>query len=188
MVFGIACIVINQTQLMILLFAIWMDIVDTCGYNDDKKFVYTGMVGIIFSTMLGGGMVPYTSWRLGLAQSWAKVVGEDINMGFMFMMTLCITLLGCTIYVWAMDKLFKVDFSKMKAFDVDKLGEESKVLRPRAKRIIIVYCITIFLVVLGNTLPSGMWLRTFVNKTVTVAGMYGICACLLYTSPSPRDA
>ena len=71
-------------------------------------------------------MIPYTSWRLGLAQNWGEVVGEELNMGFMFAMTLCITLLGCTMYVWAMDKLFKVDFSRMKAFDVDKLGEESR--------------------------------------------------------------
>ena len=183
-VFGIACIVINQTQLMILLFAIWIDIADTCGYTNDKKFVYTGMVGILLSTMLGGGMIPYTSWRLGLAQNWAEVVGEELNMGFMFAMTLCITLIGCTMYVWAMDKVFKVDFSRMKAFDVDKLGEESRVLRPRAKRIMLIYGITIFLVVLGNTLPSGMWFRNFVNKTITVAGMYGICAALLMIMPS----
>lgn len=40
------------------------------------------------------------------------------------------------------------------------------------------------MVVLGNTLPSEMWFRTFINKTVTVAGMYGICAALLMIMPS----
>lgn len=183
-VFGCACVVINQTQLMILLFAIWMDIAETCGYKDDKKFVYSGMTGIILATMLGGGMIPYTSWRLGLAQSWGEVVGADLNMGLMLAVTLPVTLLGCTLYVLAMVKVFKVDLSKMKAFDVEKLGDESKVLRPRAKRIIIIYLITIIIVVLGNTLPSGMWLRTFVNKTVTIPGMYGICAALLMIFPS----
>lgn len=88
-----------------------------------------------------------------------------------------------TVYVFVSKWVFKVDYSTMQKFDVNKMDEESKHLRPRTKRILVVYLLTVFLCILGNTL-IGTGLANFVNNTVTVAGMYCICAAILLVLPS----
>ena len=182
-VFGVSAVVINQIALSILLYAIWIDIADTCGYPKNSPFRYVGMGGILMGTILGGAMIPYQSWMLGLANTWAEVTGEPINFGLMGVMTFICTVLILTVYVLASRVVFKVDYSIMEKFDVDKLGEESKHLRPRSKRIIIVYLITVVVVLLGSTI-QGTALSNFVNNTMTVAGMFCLCTALLLIIPS----
>ena len=73
----------------------------------------------------------------------------------MFLLTGLVGTIVMTAYVILGAKLFKVDFSIMKGFDVEKMGEDSKHLRPRAKRIIIVYVIIMLLSIFcRNILPK----------------------------------
>ena len=117
-------IVISQISMALLLYAIWGDIADSCGYAKESTFRYYGFGGILLSLMMGGAMIPYKSWMLGLANTWKEVTGGNINLGFMFLVTgICGTII-ITAYVFLGAKLFHVDFSTMEAFDVEKLGEE----------------------------------------------------------------
>lgn len=181
--FGLSAAVINQIALSLILYGIWQDIADSCGYEKHSSFRYMGAGGILLGTILGGALIPYQSWMLGLAQTWEGVTGEAINFGMMGAMTIPATILILTAYVLLGKYVFKVDYSVMQEFDVNKLGEESARLRPRAKRIIIIYLITVLLTILGNTLP-GTALADFVNNTMTTAGMFCACTAILLLLPS----
>ena len=181
--FGLSAAVINQIPLSILLYAIWIDIADSCGYPKNSSFRYVGMGGILLGTILGGAMIPYQSWMLGLANTWSEATQQPLNYGMMGAMTITATILILTVYVFATKAIFKVDYSIMERFDVEKLGDESKHLRPRSKRIILVYLATVIVVILGNTL-IGTGLSDFINNTMTVAGMYCLCTALLLIVPS----
>lgn len=182
--FGLSALVINQIQLQILLYAIWIDIAKNCGYKKDSNFIYFGMAGILLATVLGGCLVPYHSWMLGLALNWAEMTGVPLNFGQMGLMTTILTVLIMTLYVFAMRYVFHVDFSTMQSFDLEKLGEESKHLRPRAKRILIVYLLSVFVIILGNTFPEGSWVNDVVNNVIGVGGIYCICCVILMLLPS----
>ncbi len=176
-------IVISQISMALLLYAIWGDIADSCGYDEKSSFRYYGFGGILLSLMMGGAMIPYKSWMLGLANTWKEVTGGNINLGFMFLVTgICGTII-ITAYVFLGAKLFKVDFSTMEAFDVEKLGEESKHLRPRAKRIIIVYLITMLLAIFAGTFLNNPAAK-FLNDTLTLGGLYCLCSAILMLIPS----
>ncbi|MBR1812672.1 MAG: SLC13 family permease [Lachnospiraceae bacterium] len=182
-IFMWSAIAISQIPMSLLLYAIWGDIADSCGYEKDSSFRYYGFAGIMFSLMMGGAMIPYKSWMLGLANSWANVTGTPINLGLMFLITAIAGTIIITLYVFLGAKLFKVDFSIMESFDVDKLGEESKVLRPRAKRIIIVFLITMLLAIFAGTFLDNP-LSKFLNDTLTTGGLFCICSALLMVIPS----
>lgn len=176
-------IVISQISMALLLYAIWGDIADSCGYDKKSSFRYYGFGGILVGLMMGGAMIPYKSWMLGLATTWANVTGGNINLGLMFLITgICGTIV-ITAYVFLGAKLFKVDFSIMEAFDVEKLGEESKHLRPRAKRIICVYLVTMLLAIFAGTFTSNAFSK-FLNNTLTLGGLYCICSAILMVIPS----
>lgn len=167
----------------LLLYAIWNDIADSCGYDKKSTFRYYGFGGILLSLMMGGAMIPYKSWQLGLASTWQQVTGGNINLGLMFLITgICGTLI-ITAYVLLGARLFKVDFSTMEAFDVEKLGEESKHLRPRTKRILVVYLITMLLAIFSGTFLNTP-LSDFLNNTLTAGGLYCVCSALLMVIPS----
>ncbi len=182
-VFGLSCVVVSQIILSLILYGIWKDISDNCGYEKRSSFRYVGYAGIMLCTVLGGAMIPYQSWMLGLANSWSGVTGVTLNQGLMACFTIPATVLILTVYVFVSKWIFKVDYSTMQKFDVNKMDEESKTLRPRAKRILIVYILTVLLCILGNTL-IGTAYSTFINNTITVAGMYCICAAILLVMPS----
>lgn len=182
-IFGLSAIVINQIVLAIMLYGIWLDIAENCGYEKNSKFVYVGFSGILFGTMLGGAMVPYTSWQYGLAQIWGEVTGSPINFGLMACITVPCTALTMILYVYLSKAVFKVNYNKMKEFDATKLGEESKTLRPRVKRILIVFLLTVAVVILANTL-IGTSFANFVNNNLTAAGVFCMCAAILLILPS----
>ena len=182
-IFSLASSVISQISLDILLYMIWVDIADTCGYPKNSSFRYVGMGGILIGTTLGNGLIPFRGWKLGLANTFANVTGVPLNFGLMAVMTAICTVLIMTLFVLASKYVFKVDYSILKGFDVNTLGEESKTLRPRAKRILVVYLLTTFFVILGNTLTNSS-LADFINSTLTVAGAYCLCTALLLVLPS----
>ena len=182
--FGVSAVVINQIQLQIILYTIWLDIAKNCGYSEDSDFIYAGIVGIMMSTILGGAMVPYSGWMLGLANNWADASGIPLNFGSMGVMCVFATILISTLYVLSLQYVFKIDFSIMQRFDESKLGDDSKHLNKRSKRIIIVYFATIIIVIMGNTFPPGSALFNLVNNTLTIAGVYCICAAILLILPS----
>lgn len=182
-VFMWTAIVISQIPMALLLYAIWADIADSCGYAKDSSFRYYGFGGIILSLMLGGAMMPYKGWALGLATTWKNVTGISINLGLMFLFTAVAGTIIITLYVILGAKLFKVDFSIMKAFDVEKLGEESKHLRPRTKRIIIFFLTTMLLTIYAGTFPNAPG-ANFLNKTLTTGGLFCLCAGILFIFPS----
>lgn len=182
-IFGLSCVVVNQIVLSLILYGIWNDIADNCGYDEKSGFRYVGFAGVMLCTVLGGGMIPYQSWMLGLANNWSAAVDTQLNMGVMACITIPSTVLIITAYVFISKWIFKIDYSKMQRFDETKLGEDSKVMRPRVKRILIVYCLTVIICILGNTL-IGSKLATLVNQTITVAGCYCICAAILLILPS----
>lgn len=182
-IFMWSAIVLSQIAMALLLYAIWNDIADSCGYDKDSSFRYYGFGGILISMVMGGGMIPYKSWMLGLAKTWADVTGVNVNLGFMFLLTGLTGAIVITLYVILGAKLFKVDFSTMKGFDVNKMDEDSKYLRPRAKRIIIVYVIISLLSIFAGTVTDNA-LSSFVNNTLTVGGLYCLCSAILMVLPS----
>lgn len=181
--FGLTAAVIDLIPLGILLYAVWQDISDSCGYPKNSSFRYVGMGGILLGTILGYAMIPYQSWMLGLAETWASVTGKPLNFGLMAGMTVTATILILTVYVLASKRVFRVDYSIMKRFDVEKLGEESKRLRPRAKRIILAYVATVVVVVLANTL-MGTAMSDFVLNDMTTTGAFCLCTAVLLVLPS----
>lgn len=181
-VFMWSCIVLETIPMFLLLYGIWNDIADSCDYEKDSTFRYYGFGGILVSLLLGVSMMPYKSWQLGLATSWANVTGVKINLGQMLCCTSIIGTIVITAYVFLGAKLFQVDFSAMKAFDVNKLGEESKILRPRAKRIMAVYFVTVLLSLYAGTF-SGTALTNFIEKTLTVSGLFCLCTAILLIIP-----
>lgn len=183
-IFSIASIVINPIPLTILLFTVWLDISDSCGYSRDSNFLYGGMCGILLLGKLGGAMIPYTSWMYGLAAKWGGIFGEPLNLALMGFLTLLTSLVIITIYVLSLKYIFKVDFSMMKEFDTEKLGEESKTMRPRAKRILIIYVLTTLILIVSSTMSTDSVLGEFVNNTITAAGLYCLCAAILILLPS----
>ncbi len=182
-VFMWSAIVLSQIAMALLLYAIWNDIADSCGYDKNSTFRYYGFGGILLSMIMGGGMIPYKSWMFGLATTWADITGISINLGFMFLLTGITGALVITLYVILGAKLFKVDFSIMKAFDVEKMGEDSKRLRPRAKTIIIVYVIISLLTIFAGTI-THLPISKFINNTLTAGGIYCLCSALLMVIPS----
>ena len=176
-------IVISQIPMALLLYAVWSDIADSCGYEKNSTLRYYGFGGILLSLMMGGAMIPYKSWMLGLANTWAQVTGGAINLGFMFLITAICGTIIITAYVFLGAKLFKVDFSIMEGFDVEKLGEESKHLRPRTKRILVVYLITMLLAIFAGTFLNNP-LSDFLNNTLTTGGLYCVCSAILMVIPS----
>lgn len=182
-IFMWGCVVLETISTYLLLYAIWTDIADSCGYDKNSSFRYYGFGGILVSLMLGVSMMPYKGWQLGLATSWANITGVSINLGGMLCMTAVIGTIVITAYVILGAKLFKVDFSIMKAFDVNKLGEESAHLRPRAKIIIIVYMITMILSIFAGTFRNNA-LADFLNNQLTITGLYALCFIILIIVPS----
>lgn len=182
-IFGLSCVMVKVVILSVILYSIWKDISDTCGYEQDSPFRYVGYCGILLSTSLGAAMIPYQGWQLGLANTWSEVTGTQLNMGVMAAITVPTTILVITVYVFVSKGIFRVDYNTLQRFDVEKLGDESKILRPRLKRILVVYLATTFLCILGNTL-IGTGFAGFINKKITVAGMYCICTALLLLLPS----
>ena len=182
-VFGLVSLVISQVALGLILFTIWEDIADTCGYSKNSSFRYVGLVGVMLAVTLGGAMVPYDGWCLSVATAWAEVTGTRLNLGLMALMNIPITVLILTVYVFLSKWIFKVDYSIMKGFDVEKLGEESRHLRPRTKRIAIMYVSTVAICIFSNTFPKLPWCA-FINDKLSTAGMYALCAALLMILPS----
>lgn len=182
-VFMWSAIVVSQIPMGLLLYAIWADIADSCGYDKNSTFRYYGFGGILLSLMMGGAMIPYKSWMLGLANTWKEVTGGNINLGVMFLLTGIAGTIIITLYVFLGAKLFKVDFSIMKAFDVEKLGEESKHLRPRTKRIVSIFIATMLLTIYAGTFPKAPG-ANFLNNTLTAGGLFCLCAAILLVLPS----
>ncbi|EEQ60679.1 hypothetical protein CBFG_04391 [Clostridiales bacterium 1_7_47FAA] len=185
-VFMWSCIVLDTIPMFLLLYSVWNDIADSCGYDKDSTFRYYGFGGILVSLLLGVSMMPYQGWQLGLATSWANMTGSKINLGQMF---LCTSVIGTTVisgYVILGAKLFKVDFSRMGTFDVDKLGEESRHLRPRAKRIMAVYLVTVLLSLYTGTFP-GTVITNFIENILTVPGLFCLCTVLLMIIPGGEN-
>lgn len=178
-----SCIVMETIPLFLLLYSIWNDIAENCGYEKDSSFRYFGFGGILLAEMLGVAMMPYKSWQLGLATSWANITGVKINLGQMFICTAIIGTFAISAYVYLGSKLFKVDFSKMEVFDVEKLGEESKRLRPRCRRILAVYLLTVVLALFAGTFRNNP-VADFLNTTLTVAGLFCVCTAVLMILPS----
>lgn len=182
-VFGLSCALISQIAMGLLMFVIWQDIADTCNYDEKDPFRYAGYVGIIISTILGGGMLTYRGWAYGVMNNWAEATGSHMSIGLQAAMTIPATVIILTVYVFAAKWFFKIDYSRMKAFDVEKLGEESKVLRPRAKRIAIMYVLFVGLTIIANTFYKTGF-ATFINNKITAAGMYALCGAILMILPS----
>ncbi len=182
-VFMWANIVLETIPVMIMLCSIWGDIGASCKYEKNDNFYYYGFGGIILTLMLGISMMPYRSWQLGLAQTWANVTGTRISLGFMFICTAIMGIMVITAYVFLGAKLFKVDFSKMREFDVDKLGEESKHLRPRTRRIVIVYLIFMLVTIFVGTFTKSDF-AVYVNTVLTSGGLFAVCLVLLMVLPS----
>ena len=181
-IFMWSCLILNDLPLSLLLYAVWNDIADSCGYEKNSTFRYYGFCGIMVSLMLGSGMIPYRSWLLGLSVSWKEIFGAPINMGIMFLLTAIIGTLFVTIYVYLGAKVFKVDFSIMQEFDVEKLGDESKHLSHRMKRIISAFVISMLLSIYGGSFTGGF--ASFLNDTLTMGGLYCLIAVLLMVLPS----
>ena len=181
--FGLSCFFVNMIVLQIILYGVWNDIAENCGYEKGSTFHYYGFTGIVTATILGGSMCAKGSWALGLCQNWAALTGGIHNMGEMLIIMIPITVIILTAYTFAAKIVFKVDVSKLQAYDPDKLGEEAKVMRPRCKRVLIVYLTSTLLIVLGSSFAKTAF-GAFMNNTLTTAGATCIAAALLMIIPS----
>lgn len=183
-IFGLSAVVIYTVPLQVLLYAVWADIAESCGYEKNSKFVYAGFTGIMLACTAGDSLIPYTSWKLGLAETWSAAVGGEINLVLFGLMTVLIFLIAITAYVLLLKPVLKVDLSRLQAYDTDRMPEETKHLRPRAKRVFVVYMITVVICIVATALPAGNPLKKLVNSNLTNAGMYAICAVILMILPS----
>ena len=183
-IFGLSAVVIYTVPLQVLLYAVWADIAESCGYEKNSKFVYAGFTGIMLACTAGDSLIPYTSWKLGLAETWSAAVGGEINLVLFGLMTTLIFLLAITAYVLLLKPILKVDLSRLQAYDTNRMPEETKHLRPRAKRVFVVYMITVIICIVATALPAGNPLKKLVNSDLTNAGMYAICAVILMILPS----
>ncbi|MCI9359710.1 MAG: SLC13 family permease [Hungatella sp.] len=183
-IFGLSAVVIYTVPLQVLLYTIWLDISESCGYGKNSKFSYAGFTGILLACTMGDSLLPYTSWKLGLAQTWSESVGGDVNLVVFGMITVLIFFLAITAYVLLLKPVLKVDFSKLQAYDTDKMPEETKYLRPRAKRVFFVYMTTVVTCIVATALPAGNAFKVLINSNLTNAGMYAICAVILMIIPS----
>lgn len=177
---------VGQTSMILLLMPIWDSIAEACGYSNDKdNFRYWGFGGILLALVSGGGMMTYKGWTLGLANQWAELTGESINLAFQFGVNIILTAVLITMYWFVGMKLFKVDLSKVQAFDVNKMSEESKYLRPRVKRILVFYFITVAIAICSSV-PGvkDMGLFKFLSGTITTNGVYTLCSAILIVLPS----
>lgn len=181
-IFGLSCFLVDQIMMSLILYGIWTDICDNCGYEKGSNIWYVGFCGIMMSTILGGAMVSKGSWCLALAQSWSAVTGDYFNLGIQATMTVPATVLIITLYLVVTKFLFKIDYSTMGKFDTEKMGEESRTLRPRAKRVLVMYLTTVLLTVFGSAFP-GNPLSNLVNNTLTITGMYCLCSAILLILP-----
>lgn len=181
--FGLASIVVSPIVLLILLSSIWVNIAENCGYEKNSNFVYVGLGGILLGSCLGGAMIPYTSWQYGLAMTWGQVTGTPLNFGIMAAMTIPATILILTVYVFLSKAIFKIDYSHLKAYDASALGDEDVKLRPRLKRILIVFLISVLLVILANTFMNTGF-ADFINNKLSTAGIFCLCAAILLILPS----
>lgn len=183
-VFGLSAIVIYTVPLQVLLYAIWFDIADSCGYSKNSPFVYAGFTGIMLACTMGDSLIPYTSWKLGLAQTWEASVGSAVNLGLFGTITIIIFFLAVTAYVLSLKFIFRVDLSKLKAYDTNQMPEETKYLRPRAKRVFFVYLATVIICIVATAMPAGSVVKQVINSNITNAGMYALCAVVLMILPS----
>ena len=181
--FGLSCFFTNMIVMQMILYGVWKDIADGCGYEPGSSFHYVGYMGVLTSTILGGSMCAKSSWALGLCQTWEGLTGGTHNMGQMLIIMIPITVIILTVYTFAAKWAFKVDFSKLKAYDPDKLGEEAKHMRPRCKRVLIVYLLQTVVIVLGSTMGSTGFGK-FINNTLTVAGVMCVACFILLIVPS----
>ncbi len=180
---------VGQTAMILLLMPIWMDIANTCGYSNDKdNFIYYGFGGIFLALVTSGGMLTYKSWLLGLANTWAELVGQPINLALQFAINSILTIIVVTVYCIVGAKLFKIDFSHVSAFDVEKMGDDCKVMRPRLKRILFFYAIAVSLAICGS-IPALTKLAffKFISSTVTMSGVYALCSVILFILPSGEN-
>lgn len=183
LLFGFAAFIINQLQLSILLFSIWKDIADNCGYDKDSPFRYVGYGGILLSTIMGSSLITYRGWSLGLAKNWRELTGGYLNLGAMIVMTSLCLIGTMVIYVYFTKWLYKIDYSIMKGFDSEKLGDEGRVLTPRVKRIAIVYTSAVILVIIASML-SNRPIGAFLSTTFTDAGLFALALGILLLLPS----
>ncbi len=183
-IFGLSAVVIYTVPLQVLLYTIWIDIADSCGYEKNSKFAYAGFTGIMLACTMGDSLIPYTSWKLGLAQTWSATVGGEVNLVLFGLITTIIFFISVTAYVVLLKPVLKVDFSKLKAYDTDRMPEETKYLRPRAKRVFFIYMLTVIVCIVATALPSGNAFKTLINSNLTNAGMYALCAVILMIIPS----
>ena len=86
-IYGLSAVVIYTVPLQVLLYAVWADIAESCGYEKNSKFVYAGFTGIMLACTAGDSLIPYTSWKLGLAETWSAAVGGEINLVLFGLMT-----------------------------------------------------------------------------------------------------
>lgn len=104
-----AGLLVGQTSMILLLTPIWNDIAESCGYsNDTDNFRYFGFGGILLCLIAGGGMITYKGWTLGLANQWAELTGETINLGFQFGVNFILSTIIVTVYVLLGSKVFIV--------------------------------------------------------------------------------
>lgn len=182
-IFGLSALIIDLIPLSVLLYTIWLDLAKGCGYDKDTPFVYVGFGGILLGTILGNALIPFCSWPLGLAMNWAAITGSPMNYGLIALITVPASIIILTLYLVITKHIFKIDYSRLQKFDLDKLGEESKVMRPRTKRILFFYVTSVLIIILGNTfLNTGF--ATFVNDVIGSVGIYGLCAGILMLLPS----
>lgn len=176
------CLVLETIPMFLLLYGIWNDIADNCNYKKDDMFRYYGFGAILIALIMGVSMVPYQSWQLGLATSWANVTGSKINLGVMLLCTAIIGMSVLSAYIFLGAKLFKIDFAPMAEYDMEKLGADNVKLRPRAKRIILVYLITVSLALFSSTFPNNV-VAQFIDGKLTLAGLFCLCTALLLVLP-----
>ena len=171
---------------VLLLYPMWDSIAEACGYSNDKdNFRYWGLAGILTCQTAGTGMMTYKSWALGLANQWAALVGQPINLAFQFAVNTVLCFVLVTLYWFFGILIFKIDLSRVQAYDVSQMDESSKTLRPRTKRIAVAYFGTVAVVVLGNIPGLGnLGFYKFLNGTITLSGVYTLLAAFLIVLPS----
>lgn len=159
---------------------IFYSIAELCGYEKGDKFSNLMIVGSFFASMLGGAIIPFKGWKMGILNAYVNSTGiEMINFSFFMGITFIICVIILIIYTLSMKYAFKADFSKLENFDTSKLASGNMTLTSRQKYLLYGVATIIFVSLLGTILPASSAAAIFINKGLTNAGLFAVVVAVL---------
>lgn len=177
MTFLLVSIFVSSIAVIILGWTIFYGIAEMIGYKKGESFTGLSIVGIMVSFVVGGAIAPIRGWPLTLANQFAEAAGTSINLISFLAISFPAAVLTMVVFLLGMKFLFKVDFEKMRAFDVETLANKEP-MSTRQTIILIVNAVVMLFILLASLLPAGSSLGKKLNA-LTPGGIFAVAAIVL---------